>query len=237
MKGRLSQRGRWTRLPGKRTTQRLLRLDIAEFDVDFSIPRAGHIHWQSGAGITFFVLPGQGVQLAYQHKGIEIDPYLLPVVWTQPHYGGRRPWWLCPSCRRRCRVVYGDRYFACRRCQKLAYPSQNATDLDALYSAANKRIRAIRRRLGAPTGAFYEATKPGKPKGMHAETFRRLHREYLALMCFEQMVRSKILLNAVGEEPKHEINLAAAWHNLTHGDEFELELFAQVARDIIRQER
>lgn len=40
--------------------------------------------------------------------------------------GGKRPWLVCPTCRRRVGMLYHGNFlpFRCRRCCKLAYPSQ-----------------------------------------------------------------------------------------------------------------
>ena len=56
----------------------------------------------------------------------------VPVVWTPCHYGGIRPWFLCPgtvngrTCWRRVAILYdAGYYFLCRHCYHLAYESQN----------------------------------------------------------------------------------------------------------------
>jgi hypothetical protein len=61
--------------------------------------------------------------------------YLAWVTWTRCHFGGVRPWFLCPAergsvpCLRRCRVLYrpfGASCFACRVCWGLTYESRQA---------------------------------------------------------------------------------------------------------------
>lgn len=71
------------------------------------------------------------------------------------------------------RILYGaGRYFVCRRCAQLAYPStrEAAADLNA------RRGDRIRRRLGWPEGMLND--EGGRPKGMHWRTYRRLLDEY-----------------------------------------------------------
>ena len=41
--------------------------------------------------------------------------------------GGKRPWFACPTCRRRVGVLYHGLPFRCRTCCDLAYPSQYAS--------------------------------------------------------------------------------------------------------------
>lgn len=88
---------------------------------------------------------------------------------TACHYGGVRPWFLCPRCRRRCAILYGGQRFYCRCCHGLAYQSQRD---DRSYRALH-RAQKIRRRLGARTGADV----PAKPKWMRWATYDRLMRQ------------------------------------------------------------
>lgn len=46
---------------------------------------------------------------------------------TDCSFGGERPWFICPNCERRCRMIYfagGSDWFVCRVCSKLTYRSQ-----------------------------------------------------------------------------------------------------------------
>jgi hypothetical protein len=99
----------------------------------------------------------------------------VPIVWTECHLGGERPWFLCEGfsagrrCGRRAAVLYeAGGVFACRHCCRLAYTSQRETPL---YRSM-RRARKIRARLGA-SPSLADAL-PGKPKGMHRTTYQRL---------------------------------------------------------------
>jgi hypothetical protein len=89
---------------------------------------------------------------------------------TPCNYGGSRPWLLCPSCGRRCAVVYfgapGGRY-ACRRCSRVAYLSQCEDETGRLW----RKQRKIECKLA---GGASEWNGWQKPKGMHQQTFDRL---------------------------------------------------------------
>ena len=94
------------------------------------------------------------------------------------YYDGWRPWFHCPvaahgvSCGRRVAILYGaGKYFACRHCYRLAYPS---TREDAPSRALTK-AQAIRVRLGGTANML--APFPPRPKGMHWRTYDRLCRE------------------------------------------------------------
>ncbi len=120
------------------------------------------------------------VWLIYRHRsgGDEWKDENYPVCLdrTSCHLGGQRPWFRCPAlgCRRRVAILYGGGIFACRRCHKLAYPSQRETT----DGRARLRAERIREKLGWEPGIL----NPGgmKPKGMHWKTFERLFGEYNA---------------------------------------------------------
>lgn len=173
---------------GKRTTDGMLRLDIGQ------LQRAGRL-W---AGDTFswkwtwgLVEPSSStisihvetdrVVLSYQNQsGLDEKwhPMEYPVYldWTTPHYGGRRPWFLCPAsgCGQRVAVLYGGRFFACRQCQGLVYKSQREPAARGAY----RRIDALRARLKWKPGFVY-GPEP-KAKGMHWRTFILLQERCLA---------------------------------------------------------
>ena len=83
-------------------------------------------------------------------------------------------WFRCPSirCGRRAAILYlGSRYFACRRCYRLAYQSQSETRWDRAQRAANKVAgRLIEDRKGYLV----------KPKRMRWKTYERLIERFQA---------------------------------------------------------
>jgi hypothetical protein len=94
-------------------------------------------------------------------------------VWftsTGQHLGGKRQWFRCPRCGRRCVVLYGGTVFRCRKCYRLAYQSQNEAPMWRGLSQAQK----LRQRLGG-SGSM-EGPFPPKPKGMHWKTYDAIYR-------------------------------------------------------------
>jgi hypothetical protein len=89
---------------------------------------------------------------------------------VQP-FGGTRRYFRCSRCFGRCLVLYGGSYFRCRKCQNLAYASQNQD----LRDRASAKARKIRERLG-DDGCFDDPF-PAKPKGMHWRTYDKLERQ------------------------------------------------------------
>jgi hypothetical protein len=119
--------------------------------------------------ISLLVLD-DGVRLSYTvtpcgGSARDVDEFVA-VEWTPCPYGGRRPWWLCPGCGRRCGVLHGvgDR-FRCRPCHGLAYRSQVEKPMDRAFRAGWK----LRDRLGARSRHDL-----GRPRGMHLSTYGRL---------------------------------------------------------------
>src|SRR5277367_2637620 len=84
---------------------------------------------------------------ARSDEGSECTPVIrrVPITWTTCHFGGRRPWFECPYCRRRSAVIYmAEEHMACRRCFGLAYASQR----EPLRQRGLTKAQKIRMRLG-----------------------------------------------------------------------------------------
>jgi hypothetical protein len=103
----------------------------------------------------------------------------VAVEWTPCRFGGERPWFLCSVyangryCGRQVTKLYGcGKLFACRKCYGLAYASQQ----ESSRQRGLHKAQSIRQRLGGSPSMmdFF----PDKPKGMHWQTYDRLHRRY-----------------------------------------------------------
>jgi hypothetical protein len=101
--------------------------------------------------------------------------YRIPFDYTDCHFGGVRPWFLCPRCAERRGKLYRpigrDRY-ACRECHDLAYTSSrvSGTHLEEplwRYKQAFAKADAENRRPH-PEG---QPWRPERPKGTHRDTF------------------------------------------------------------------
>jgi hypothetical protein len=97
------------------------------------------------------------------------------IVWMPCRFGGSRPYFVCPgvvngiACGRRVAKLRGaGTYFLCRHCYRLAYASQREDRYDRALRRANK----IRMRLGGEPGMA--SAFPGRPKGMHHQTYEHL---------------------------------------------------------------
>ena len=141
----------------------------------FNVGRWSTLTWSRGGreiGSIRIEAQQSGTRLSYRARQSgdtwqEISE-LVPIVETKTNFDGRRRWFLCLSCRRRCRILYGGIYFRCRRCHHLKYESQ----YESGYSRAADQAHALRKRLGQ-VGSLDEPF-PHRPKGMHSKTYRRL---------------------------------------------------------------
>jgi hypothetical protein len=101
----------------------------------------------------------------------------VAIEWTSCRLGGERPWFQCSVtangvyCGRRVSKLYGaGRLFACRRCYRLAYASQQ----ESAHQRGLGKSQKIRRRLGGDANMLEDF--PDKPKGMHWRTYERWRR-------------------------------------------------------------
>jgi hypothetical protein len=149
--------GRWHRWQAKDTLERHFCLDIRAWqhrkflrpDLGFSWGwwthkgshvAAVHVQVQEAQVVLTYVLRpgGEG------ERAIEAP---VALTWTPCHYGGQRPWFICPGegCQRRVAILYGaGRDFLCRHCYDLVYDSQRQDRPTRLIAKAQQ----IRRRLG-----------------------------------------------------------------------------------------
>jgi len=129
--------------------------------------------WSRG---NVVILPlRDGLRLIYRARcngeWEEVDQHVF-YEWTETRFGGRRAWFSCSRCGRRCRVLYAGTRFRCRCCHGLRYSSQ----YEPAYQRASDQADKIGRRVGGD--AFDGETFPPKPKGMHWATYWRLEERY-----------------------------------------------------------
>lgn len=96
----------------------------------------------------------------------------IPLAFTTPHYGGRRTWFVCPSCNARKGTLWGRTCYRCARCHGMTYASQYEDRASRLLDRAQK----IKIRMGGEPSCF--APFPPKPKGMHWRTYESRLADY-----------------------------------------------------------
>lgn len=148
-------RGGWLR-PGAMGTSRWFRGEI----------ETGSIGWF----VSGFDDAAVAITLAYRYHGEDICER-IELTWTDCHFGGKRPWFVCRGCGQRCGVLYGGVRFRCRRCHGIAYESARENKAHR----AIRRAQAIRQRLGGDASLL--APFPRKPPRMHWTTYWRLRHQ------------------------------------------------------------
>ena len=128
------------------------------------------------ASIVMWMEPGSLVlEYSIRHQGQDWQKVKqpVPILWVPCHFGGQRAYFRCPgvvngrACGQRVVKLYGaGRYFLCRHCYNLSYPTQSMQRPDRLLHRANKRRVA----LGGHAGTAYGVDRP---KGMWHKTFDR----------------------------------------------------------------
>lgn len=111
---------------------------------------------------------------------------IVPLTYTQPHFGGRRWFMICPISGLRVGKLYlpaGGDVFAGQKAWRLGYRSQRITSKDRPFEA----LFRLQRRLGCDEGWEQPIRRP---KGMWQRTFDRLEQEYWELdrQCAMQMM-------------------------------------------------
>ncbi len=125
-------------------------------------------------------LYGSELRLSYW-RGSEPDRehvrQTVRLVFTEPHYGGRRWWMICPYRHNRAGKLYlpngGDR-FAGRRAWRLGYHIQRVGHRDRAF----EKLFRLQKKLGCDQG--WEAGLR-RPKGMHHRTYQRHWERYWEL--------------------------------------------------------
>ena len=131
------------------------------------------------------------IKLNYQTSTVGKDKqdhsYYIGLSYTPCHMGGQRAWFVCPSCQKRAAILYGKRFFACRKCCELVYPITTESELDR----KTRKLDKLRERLQWQAGFLngYE----WKPKGMHWRTYRKLERTYRLTECQTYLEMNKTM--------------------------------------------
>jgi hypothetical protein len=151
--------------------------------------RRGHLNpghhcsltWSRGGeqtGSIGIIVSHDGIRLNYavtDRHGVRISiNELVPFAYTATRFNGRRQWLTCLKCGRRCRKIYGGRYFRCRQCHGLVHASKS----EPAYQRALDRANKLQKRLGGTGSAFDSDELPPKPPRMRWATYHRLEAQY-----------------------------------------------------------
>ena len=106
---------------------------------------------------------------------IHVEGERILTTWTDMHFGGRRQWFLCLSCDRRCVVIYKKGrapLWGCRKCLDGRYASEHKSSQARRLQKAFK----IRKRLEQMEGNL-NLPFPERPRHMQHRTYERVRDE------------------------------------------------------------
>ena len=177
--------GRHWRFNSRDTVEDCRSLDVRRWQRDGLLSPGNGFNWQWSRNGETMANIGVGVEagqlsLTYRvrlRKAEEWESVVEPVLLetTPGTFGGLRYWFLCPAigCGRRVALLYGHgKYFACRRCYRLVYPSTR----EDRANRATRRADKLRSRLGWEPGILNGEGL--KPKWMRWRTFQALRRKH-----------------------------------------------------------
>lgn len=105
--------------------------------------------------------------------------YAVDIDRTPCHYGGSRPWFICPGCGRRRRLLHlHDYVFKCRTCHRLTYRTSRSSGRGAMAQANKHALRY--QKLFARIDHDHRRVHPGRGERpiprryMHTTTAARL---------------------------------------------------------------
>lgn len=99
----------------------------------------------------------------------------IAIAKTPCNFGGNRKWFKCPECAQNVLVLYGGRFFRCRKCHGLVHPSVNESKLDRACRAIERyqSILSPDMKVGVLDGVDWLP----KPKWMRYKTYYRTRSE------------------------------------------------------------
>ena len=145
--------GQWYRWNKKDTTEANKRIDIRYLKKQgYLVPGyRGTLSWNCNgkpSGWIQFATLQDAIILEYRFRrnGGEWQDVnqRITITRTACHYGGDRPWFLCPRCNCRIAILYcADMLFLCRHCGDLTYRCQQETPMFRLLRQGTKNSRRI----------------------------------------------------------------------------------------------
>jgi hypothetical protein len=151
---------RWRRRLGKIGYRSVLAFRVGGMQV-----RSVNYEIEDGAvRLTYYYTFDDGTQRLVDER--------VGIVTSSTNFGGRRHWFRCPSCLRRCQFLYGGSHFRCRTCQGAKYDSQYDRPLFRIYEPRWRIRESLRKRGSSECSSLDEF--PERPPRMHRKTYERL---------------------------------------------------------------
>lgn len=151
----------------------LRTLRLAQFGRGLLVGAArwhGTAEWADGATVAVAKETDAAVAVAYATNGGQQN-VVVGITHSPRHFGGSEPYFCCPGCGRRCRVLlFVGAGLRCRRCIRGLYYCQAANPPEQ----ALHRFRKLRNRVRPGTENERLDYFPRRPKGMRRVTYQRI---------------------------------------------------------------
>jgi hypothetical protein len=176
--------GSYYRYKSKPTTDGYLNLDLRSLKKrGWLVPNTRQtIAWSRNdkqIGAITYLLTNNTITLIYTHTPRGREPESIEdkihLIKTPCNFGGERTWFCCPSCLAKALVLYGGKYFRCRKCIGLVNPSSNESKLDRSRRALAKYQRKLAPDM--PLSSHDGTRWLHKPKWMRYKTYSEIKRK------------------------------------------------------------
>jgi len=143
----------WYRSIKKQTTGDLLKLSIGWLKkhnfVRENAKFNGEIYWKRTADkgiskviasskiVSNFIGENSYIELSYTYNNENVD-YKIQIIASEPNYGGKRYWFVCPQCGKKVAFLYFRKEFLCRHCLNLCYRTQQLGFTDRMMTMSKK---------------------------------------------------------------------------------------------------
>jgi hypothetical protein len=170
--------GSYVRYSSKPTTDNYLKLDLRMLkNRGWLTPNVRQtITWSRNDNVTgriSYVPSSNKITLLYEFGASSNEPESIndeiALVTTPCNFGGERTWFCCPSCSKKVLVLFGGKYFRCRKCVGVVYASSNESKLDRSRRALAKYQDILAPDLKLCSGDGTRGLH--KPKGMRYKTY------------------------------------------------------------------
>ena len=147
------------------TTDDYLHIDINYFKREGLLTDAGWFSWEWKRRGKLV----DAINVTVKDDRIIIDDQDIFIEWWRCPLGGKRPWFHCPSCKRRCCKLYkANTSFACKKCLNLVWKVWHERSKKRALRRAEKVFQKV---------SFDFSRKGDKPKWQRWPTFQRLEAE------------------------------------------------------------
>lgn len=154
-----------SQIPCGTQTDDYYRLNVHQLSRAGALKPGYRVRWKVGES---------SIDILVAESGLIAAGHAIQIVRTRVHFGGSRPWFICPKCKERRAVLYIGPY-CCLQCAQIKYTSITGSGPDR----AKRQAQKLRARLQWSSDPL--DVDGSKPKWMRWPTFQRLCAQHAEL--------------------------------------------------------